>query len=146
MKKKFIFNNSILLLSLIGILMVTCKSKNDPSPSGSTGSESSKLVGNWVMQNVLVDGVDKTSTYSGMTLSFTATSFTSTKADPVWPSSGTWSLNSNGTTFNRDDGVEVSIQAATTSSLKLGLSWSTKTYGPGKINSVAGNHVFTFTK
>lgn len=146
MKKKFIINNSIVLLSLISILMMTCKGKDDPGPTGSNGAGSGNLVGNWVMQNVLVDGVDKTSTYSGMTLSFTATSFTSTNADPVWPSSGTWSLNANGTTFKRGDGVEVSIQAATTSSLKLGLAWTTKTFGSGKTNSVAGNHVFTLTK
>jgi hypothetical protein len=101
----------------------------------------------WKMQSVQVDNVDKTSVYAGLTLSFTDINYSTTNGGGVWPATGTWSFRDDtGKIIKRNDNLEVTIVEISETSLKLSLSWAASAFGPGRTESVAGNHVFTFVK
>ena len=102
--------------------------------------------GAWKIKTVTVDGADKLSLFTGMTLSFSATNFTSTNGVPVWPASGTWTLNTDKTVITRGDAVTVNIDNISETALGLSLTWGKTTLNGGRTESVAGKHVFTFTK
>ncbi len=122
----------------------------DPTPAPASKQDEVKAIltsPTWKMQSVTVDGADKTSIYKDLSLKFSASGFTSTNGGAVWPASGTWSFtNADATAVKRDDGLEVKLQEVTASSLKLALTWSKTTLGPGRIESVSGQHVFSFGK
>jgi hypothetical protein len=93
-----------------------------------------------------VDGVDQSALYSGFTITFSPTGFTTTKGGVIWPASGTWNFQGTSTTtITRNDGSEVQIQV-TSSSLTMTINWTTTTLGGGKVASTKGNNVFTLTK
>lgn len=99
----------------------------------------------WKMQAVLVDGTDKSTVYKDLNIKFTDTGFTSTNGGAVWPATGTWAFtDANATSIKRDDGLTITLQEATATSLKLALTWSKTTFAPGRIESVSGGHVFSF--
>ena len=101
----------------------------------------------WKMQSVTVDGADKTTLYKDLTLKFTASGFTSTNGGAIWPATGTWSFTTaDATAVKRDDGLVVTLQEVTDTSLKLALTWTKTTLGSGRIESVSGQHVFSFGK
>ena len=100
----------------------------------------------WKLQSLMVDNVDKTILYSGMTLSFTAATYATTKGSPVWASNGTWTFSGNdGKTITRDDQIDVSIDQIADSQLVLSLTWNKTTLG-GRQESVSGKHVYTLVK
>jgi hypothetical protein len=132
---------------LLSILLLTSCKHDDPGKD-QTGAEKNTalLDGNgsrsWVVQSVTVDGVDKTSTFSGLTITFTSTGYTATHGGSIWPASGTWSFtNDDGTTFTRDDGTSVDV-SVTPTQLQLTLNWTKALLGPGRISGVAGKYVF----
>jgi hypothetical protein len=101
----------------------------------------------WKVNTVSVDGTDKTITYKDLGLTFTNTGFTAVNGAAIWPASGTWSFTSiAATAFTRDDGVVVTLQEATATSLKLAMTWNKTTLKSGKAESVSGSHVFSFIK
>jgi hypothetical protein len=104
------------------------------------------IAGNWKIQSLFVDDIDKTSTYAGMTIQFTATSYTPTNGRALWPAGGTWSfISDDGLIFKRDDGILVNVEVTDTI-LKLTLTWPTTTLSGGKLQSIKGVNVFTFAK
>lgn len=116
----------------------------DPTPADLV--KASLLSGTWKLQTVTVDGTDKTDTYTGLTLSFTASSYASTNGRVIWPASGTWKFSDDaGTGIIRDDGLSVAINSSSLSNLVLSLTWSKTTIG-GRAESLKGAHVFTFSK
>ncbi len=119
-----------------------------PTPVSKQDEVKAKLTSpTWKLQSVTVDGTDKTSIYKDLSLKFSATGFTSSNGGVVWPATGTWTFTSaEATAIKRDDGLEVTLQEVTDTSLKLGLAWSKTTLGPGRIESVSGQHVFNFGK
>lgn len=149
---KLRINSKPLLTALVSLTLLavitqlTSCGGSDPAPSAQDQVKSKMVSGLWKIQTVTVDGVDKTSVYPGLTLQFTATAYTSANGKPVWPTSGTWEFTStDGTTIKRDDNIEVTVEATTTT-LKLTLNWPTNTLGGGRVESVKGINVFTFTK
>jgi hypothetical protein len=103
--------------------------------------------GTWNVSRVTVDGIDKTSLFTGMKLTFTTTGYTATNGEPVWPASGTWTFgDAEKKMVKRDDGVEVSIQSLDDNSLTLSLNWNKTTLGSGRNTSVGGVHVFELVK
>src|SRR5260221_9985382 len=130
----------VMVASLLG-----CGKKNTPSPAQvNTNILSSH---GWMLQSLQVDNVDKTSLYTGMTLSFTATNYTTTKGAPVWVASGTWAFSGNdGKIITRDDQIDVSIDQIADSQLVLSLTWNKTTLGAGRQASVSGKHVYTLVK
>ena len=141
-----------LLLAIVTLtgLFASCKSSSgDPAPVVSKEDEVSALLtsATWKMSSVTVDGTDKTSIYKDLKLTFTSAGFTSVNGGAVWPASGTWDFTSaEATSIKRNDGVEVTLQEVTNTGLKLALTWSKNTLGPGRIESVSGQHVFSFGK
>lgn len=137
---------------IVFVLLVTnlpgCKDEdNNQEPSQQDVVTANLSSGIWKVQSVTVDGTDKTSIYSGLTLTFTSGSFATTNGGPVWPATGTWTFTDNtATTIKRNDGLEIQLQEVNISSLKLGLVWATNTLGSGRSESVKGQHVFTFGK
>jgi hypothetical protein len=142
---KIIFHAALSAILCLSMLMYS-SCDGDPGATQTRQEEvTAMLVGKtWKLQSVSVDNVDKSSLFTGMTISFSNSSFTVTNATPVWPASGTWSFTSDEATFvKRNDNVEVKVEPTATT-LKLTLSWTKTTLGPGKVASIAGQHVFTF--
>jgi hypothetical protein len=137
----------ILVLIAASMVQLTgCKEK-DPEPSEEEIVKGKLTSGTWTVQGVTVDDVDQTPVYKGLTITFTATTYTTTKGGPVWPASGTWSFTDDtASSIKREDGTEIKIEEATETSLKLSLTWSKTTLGSGRMESVKGLHVFTFRK
>ncbi len=143
---RFILAGVFILLQLSG-----CGSGGtDPQPVTNSKQDEvkAKLISpTWKIQSVSVDGTDKTSLYKDLSVKFTATGFTSTSGGAIWPASGTWSFTSDdASAIKRDDGLVVTLQEVTDTSLKLALTWSKTTIGPGRTGSVSGNHLFSFGK
>ncbi|MBX2895507.1 MAG: hypothetical protein KF763_08690 [Cyclobacteriaceae bacterium] len=103
--------------------------------------------GTWALQTVSVSGVDQTAVYTGLTLRFTDTNFTATNGRVIWPALGTWQFSDDtGKIIQRNDGLLITIETATTSTLVLKLNWDETTLGSGRVSSVEGAHTFNFTK
>ena len=102
--------------------------------------------GQWKVQTVTVGGANQISLFTGLTVTFSASSFSASNGGPVWPSSGTWTLNTAGTIITRGDGLTVTIDNISETSLKVSLDWDQTTLGGGRIESIEGSHVFTFGK
>jgi hypothetical protein len=101
----------------------------------------------WTLQSLMVDGLDKTSLYSGMTLSFTTTAYSTTKGGPVWPATGTWSFpTTDATTIMRDVQIEVHVDEISNDALVVSLTWNKNTLGSGRTSSIAGRHTYRFVK
>jgi hypothetical protein len=101
----------------------------------------------WKIQSVQVDNVDKTSLYAGFTLSFTDANYSTTKGGGLWPATGTWAfVDDTGKKIKRNDNLEITLVEVTETSLKLSFNWSKTTLGPGRVSSVAGNHIFNMVK
>lgn len=99
----------------------------------------------WKLNRVTVDGVDKTSDYTGMTLKISDGTYTSTNGEPVWPTSGVWKLVDN-KTAERDGSETVRIEVLSETTLTLSLDWQKTTFGPGRISSIQGAYSVEFIK
>jgi hypothetical protein len=97
---------------------------------------------------VTIDGFDGAELFPNFTLTFTKTGYTTTGDTPVWPRSGTWHFLTGSTTvIIRDiDDLQVTINNVNDTSLKLTLVWAETTTVGGRQKSLAGTHVFNFTK
>jgi hypothetical protein len=132
-----------MILTLILVNFSSCEDE----PTAQEKTTDLLTTSTWKMQSVTVDGTDQTNVYKGLGLTFTPTSFTSTNGGVVWPASSGWTFTDGGATaIKRDDGLEITLQEITESSLKMALIWSKTTVGPGRINSVSGQHIFSFGK
>lgn len=132
-------------LFVCGLLFVQSCGKKDPSPT----EQASAILnsGLWKMKTVLVDGVDQTNIYKGLTITFTSSAYTTTNGGQVWPASGTWIFSDNtGKAITRSDGLPVTLPSADNNTLVLKLTWSKTTFGPGRASSLKGDNVFTFGK
>ncbi len=138
------------VLPIMLLELSSCGGKGgDPAPatpSAQDGVKTKLLASNWALQSVTVDGVDQTTLYKGLTLKFSASTYTSTNGMAVWPASGSWTFGStDGTSITRDDGLPVTLDVTETT-LKLTLTWSKTTLGGGRLESIKGLHVFNMVK
>jgi hypothetical protein len=135
------------VLFLLLLLVVACKKDKDPQPSAVELTVEKLTSSGWVLNKLTVDEVDQTSLFRDLTLSFTATSFTTTNGDPVWPTTGTWSFTDDtATEILRSDGVTIIIEEVSSTKLELSLMWDETSFAEGRKKSIEGNHVFTFTR
>lgn len=117
---------------------------DDPNPQADV---TTKLQGSWKIQSLMVDGVDKTSLFPGFTISFVSSSnFNTSNGGQVFPSSGTYGFADSNATVLRLQGVPDITFEVTDTSLKMTFSWTKNTFGPGRIGSISGQHVFTMNK
>ena len=101
----------------------------------------------WTMQTVVVDAVDQSTVYKGLTLNFTDTGYSSTNGGVVWPASGTWVFaDASAKTITRNDNLAITITEVTDAKLILSLTWAKTTLAGGRVESVKGLNVFTFIK
>jgi hypothetical protein len=150
MKKQrdFIFLSLLFTAVAMGLLP-GCTGGGDPEPVASEAEEVTEILtgATWKLNAVIVDGADQTNVYKGLTLTFTGTSITTSNGGMVWPASTTWKFtNETATAIERGDGVKVSIVEAHSGKLSLALTWSKTTLGSGRVNSVKGEHTFSFGK
>jgi hypothetical protein len=134
-----------LIISIAAMALLSC---GGDEPMSNEEKVSQLLIGSgtstkvWKMKSVTVDGVDKSTVYSGLILKFSEGQFTATNGEPVWPASGTWSFSSSeATAIKRNDGTEIQV-IVTETSLTLTMSWSKTTFEPGRVGSVSGQHKF----
>jgi hypothetical protein len=137
---------------------------DDPDPKDPELTQGEKVVASlvkssWKVASVTVDGADQLNLFTDFTIQFSPSSssngkpsfsgsYSTTKGGPVWPSSGNWTIgdvNAAGS-FQRSDGITVTLSQVTETSLKMTLTWSKNTFGPGRSESIKGQHVFTMSK
>jgi hypothetical protein len=128
---------------VIGLMFTSGCSGDDPSASDVMLK---KLTAHpWQLSNALVDGTDKTSVYSGLSLTFTKTNITATDITPSWPTTGTWEFtDGKAIAIIRNDDLEIQLVEVSKDVLKISYTWSSTTFEPGRVKSVSGNHVLTF--
>lgn len=133
-------------LFITGLLFIAGCKKDDPQPE-TDRVKGLLIANNWRIQTVTVDGTDQTASFSGLTLSFTPTNYTTTNGGVVWPASGSWSFSDNtGKKILRSDGQEITVTEVSATVLKLSLTRAKGTLGPGRISSLSGKHDFNFIK
>ena len=139
--KKIFLTCWIAVLLVDGMFNLSGCGGNDPSPQEKM--KSLLTAGIWTVQSVSVNGVDQSSLFKNMTITFADATYTTTNGGLVWPATGSWVFaNESATAFTRNDGIDVQLTEVTSSSLKMSLVWSKNTFGPGRISSINGTHVF----
>lgn len=147
MKILRLFSSGIILLALVSFL--SCGGGSDPAPAETESQKATTLLtsGGWSIQTVLVDGVDKSTIYPSLKVSFTATGFSATNGGLIWPATGTWRFtDDSGKTISRGDGVSITLNEISSTKMIMSFSWSKTTLGSGREASISGQHVFTFGK
>ena len=145
---KYIWSSAFVALLLT---IASCGGGGD-DPTPATDTEAQKVTsqltsGTWKINSVTVDGINKNDLFTNMTIVFTSSGFTTTNGGVVWPAIGTWSfVDPTAKAITRSDAVTVSLDAITDTSLTLSLTWTKTTLGGGRINSIAGKHVFVLKK
>lgn len=134
------------VLVVVSLLFTAGCKKDDPEPE--TERVRTLLKANtWAIQTVTVNSIDQTNLFTGLTLSFTNTNYSTNNGGVIWPSSGTWQFaDDTAKTIIRNDGLQITINEVTGTTLKLALTWSTTTLGGGRTSSIAGDHEFNFIK
>ena len=146
MSIKILFSMAVLLY--MGAHLISCGG-DDPVQEPTKGELALKSLtaSSWNVKSVTVDGVDQSTLFKNFTITFSSANFTTTNGGVVWPVSSNWSFtDDNATGFSRSDGITVQLKEITDTSLKMSMAWSKNTLGPGRIESVKGQHVFTMTK
>lgn len=118
------------------------------SENGPTVAEVTKMklsAHTWNLTQALVDGVDKTNSYKGLTLRFSDAGYTAADVTPSWPVNGTWKFGTDeAKTIIRGDGLQIEILEVGDATLKISYTWATATFKPGRTASFAGKHTLTF--
>jgi hypothetical protein len=133
--------SSILVMVCIVITITFSGCNKDEAESAGARTERLLKSATWKLNRLTADDVDRTSLYTGMTLTVGAGTYTVLNGEPVWPASGTWKLIDD-KTIDRDNGFIVKIEKLDENGLTLSLAWTKTTYEAGRRQSVSGNHVF----
>lgn len=142
--KGYIYLMIVVLTAASAMLFSAC-GDDDTALSPQDRIKENLTAAEWTLQNVIVDGVDKTSIYEGLKLTFTDVRYSAVDGGQVWPASGVWSFaDSEGKTIKRDDGIVVGVEATNTT-LKLTLTWDSTTI-TGRVRSIRGLHTFSFSR
>jgi hypothetical protein len=137
------YSLSIILIALM-IVVVSCK-EDEPTAQ----EKNLKLLtdATWNISSVTVNGTDQSALFDGLTINFTTTSYTTTNGEPVWPLTGTWIFTDDkATSLLLDGSVAATIVMLNENTLKLSFTWDKTTYEEVRNTSVAGGHIFTFSK
>jgi hypothetical protein len=147
MKRNFIY---ILLSAFALSATLTITSCKDDDPSATETNLNRLTAHNWNLTRVTVDGVDKTSLFSGLALQWNKdNSFAVTNGGVMWPSTGTWSFTDGSAqtlfvSFHNSADAEVAIETLNDTQLIISLHWDETTLGQGRVKSVEGDHIFEF--
>jgi hypothetical protein len=131
---------SALCLFILTSALYSCKPDLPDLPGVSDVNKQLLTTRTWEINTVTVDGLEKTSSFAGLTLSFQDGSYSTTHSTVVWPAAGTWTFkDKSGLLILRDDNIEITITSITARQLVLEFVWNKNTPG-----SIPGTHVFTF--
>jgi len=145
---------SLLFVTSLLLTFMSCK-KDDPDPPPVTDVQFDKLSKTWKINTVSLDGVDKTSDYTGFQLTFSGTKGTppfnyATSGRPTlspWKASGTWDFGAAPETqIIRDKGTadELSVTyAVTEATLTVSFTFNGAGY-TARTGVVKGAWVYTF--
>ncbi len=151
---------SFLLLVSVTLFLSNCGGGDDPEKSEEELQLDKLKAAQWTLISAS-DGSDRTSEYTGMTLSFTGTfsnsgtySYTSSATD--WPSAspwqkdGTWKFVSgsvNNKIIRLSDDVEMTYTLSNSDKqLSLAFNYTGPGFNNGRVAVVEGDWVFTFTR
>jgi hypothetical protein len=145
--------STIISIAMTAITVVICTTLTSCSKDDDPSAQEiflNKLAGDWTLTSgkVLLDGMDVTGSFPGLRIVIKKNrTFTTTNpVSPIWPASGSFTLQeSNGTftSFLRNDGMSVSIEELTSSSVVLGIQYTSPV---GRSNSVSGQYKFYMTR
>lgn len=146
---KSIFNVFLLLCVLT---FLACDSGSDDPAVTETERVTNLLIGNssigtqWTLSSVSVNDIDYTNEFTGLTLTFSEGSVTSTNGKAVFDSTDTWSFtDENASAFTTSStALQITIQEISNNSLVLVFILDESIYG--KVDAVAGENIFTFTR
>lgn len=103
----------------------------------------------WSVYSVQMDGIDKTSMFSGMKINFEDQVYTAQNGGFIWGSDLrlSWAFqDTEATKFAIGSGPTVYIQELTKSSMTLRLRWSLDDFGGGATSPESGLYVFEFRR
>jgi hypothetical protein len=137
-----------LLLILCAITMLQACDDQSESPN-QTEQFLKQLQGTWTLTGgaVTADGIDITAAFPGFTITFyeNKSYAVARSVAPLWPASGSYSINENGMEFNiiRDDNVLVAIKSLRDDELLFEMQY---TSSEGRIKSLSGQYIFRMTR
>jgi hypothetical protein len=134
-----------IFLTAIG---VCCKS-DEPNVGDLQNQMTSKLSTTWKVSDVMRDGVDITTDYSGFTLTLGAGTYSTLNGGLSWPKNGTWSYDGDSLEkITRDGNLPISIALSTDiNKLTLVFRINESTYQQGgRTKSLQGNYTFELTR
>lgn len=134
------------LILVINLLILAGCKKDDPQPE-TERIQNLLASGTWQIENVFINETDQTTSFAGLTLSFTKTTYSTTNGGFLWPVTGSWEFaDATAGKIIRDDDLEITLVEVTSTSLKLSFINPTTTIGTGRVASTAGEHEFHFAK
>ncbi len=149
-KIKKIANLLTLIVTISGLITFSNCGSGDPTPAKTESQRVTDLLVTspaWKIQRAAVDGIDESSLFKNLTITFTTNRFSTTNGGSVWPAIGTWAFTDDtAKSFKRDDGTVVSVDNITDSELGLSLTWNKTTFAGGRTGSISGKNVFTLGK
>ena len=140
---KFINYKSLVLIVVSSALLAYCSTKD-----GETELDVFKkqIAIGWKIKVADLDGVDKTSYYPNLSLTFTTTTLTSTNGViPLWKPSVNFTIEGTKSPFHivREDGIDMTVVSVDNSKLIMEFQYDAKKAG-GRMQSVSGNYHFEF--
>ena len=144
------FNTIVAVIAGLALATFSNCDSPTPTPPETDAVKNTKILstgGTWSVQSVTVNGVDQTSVYKDLKITFTSSTFTAVNGGATWPSFASWNFTSDaGTTIHRADGLDLVINEISEHKLILSFNWATTALGPGRTKSVAGAHVVALTR
>lgn len=140
-------NRMMLMIAVLAIgILVGC---DDEAPSKEEVFLKD-LNGAWTLSagRVTTGGKDVTNAFKGMEITFTTgkTYTVTNPLTPIWPASGTFSLETGSNDLfdiRRDDNVLITVTELTATTVTLQLQYAAPA---GRSNSVSGQYTFMMTK
>lgn len=101
----------------------------------------------WQLESATVNGIDKTTIYQGLSVTFAENTYTSIKGNEIWPASGTWAFATpEAKAILRDGSLQIDIISVSNTQLILSFQWNDTTFKEGRLASISGLHIFTFSR
>ena len=138
---KLIF--SVMIIVYLGMLL-SCGG-GEPGQSAQDKTTNLLIAHAWKIKTVTINDTDQSSVFANLSITFTKTAYSSVNGKAEWPASGTWSFDgSSATDIVRNDGLTMTIESLSDTSLVISFLWDTTTFGGGRVQGVSGQTVFTF--
>ena len=151
---------SLFILVSAGIFYASCDGGDDPQKSQEE-SQLEKLKGTWNIQSVVNDATTRTDEYPGMTVAFSGTfseggTYNYTSDATSWPDTSPWKAldawkfdpaSIASVIVRQEDDVPMTYTLSNADkTLELRFDYSGDGFHNARVESVAGEWIFTFTK